>query len=182
VKLSGALAALALLCIAAASIWFRPVSTPGPFLRDFEAYWSAGSAWNARADPYGRAIWNAERSVPGVDATRDELLPFVGPPPALALFGLAARVPYPLAARLWCALLVVAVAALAFVVIYAGAGSVPLFTLLTTCALAVGFGPLTSDIALGQMAVLAFLAASLVTLPLGLLPRTGAAFVALAMS
>jgi hypothetical protein len=179
-KLHGVLAAMALLCIALAIVWFRPVSTPGPFLRDFEAYWSAGSAWNARADPYGRAIWSAERNVAGVDSKHDEFLPFVGPPPALALFSLMARLPYSIAANLWCALLVAAVPALALTVVYAGVRSVPLFVFFTTCALAVGFGPLTSDIALGQMALVAFLAASLVALPLGLWTGTGTAFLALA--
>jgi hypothetical protein len=161
--------AFALVVVAVTS--FRPAATPGPFLRDFEAYWSAGSAWNARTDPYGRAIWNAERAVPGVDASRDELLPFVAPPPTVALWSLVARLPYVVAANLWCALLVIAAIALAAVVARASAAR-STFAFLTACALAIAFGPVTSDVALGQVALLAFLAAVLATLPMGLLPRT----------
>ncbi len=77
------LLALACASIAVAILAARPRPTPGPFLRDFEAYWAAGSAWNAHGDPYGRAIWTAERAVAGVDARHDEVLPFVGPPATL---------------------------------------------------------------------------------------------------
>ncbi len=173
------LAAFAVACIALALFCFRPVATPGPFLRDFEAYWSAGSAWNAGENPYGRAIWNAERAVPGVDATRDEVLPFVAPPPAIALWSVVARLPYPIAAGLWSALLVIAALALVTVVVRASAApSAQAF--LYASVLAVGFGPLTSDVALGQVALLAFLAAALASLPLPLLPRVAASFVAFA--
>lgn len=169
--------AFALAAVAVTS--FRPVATPGPFLRDFEAYWSAGSAWNARTDPYGRAIWNAERAVRGVDASRDELLPFVAPPPTVALWSLVARLPYAVAADLWCALLVIAAIALAAVVARASAAR-GTFAFLAACALAIAFGPVTSDLALGQVALLAFLAAVLATLPMRLLPRTVACVVAFA--
>ena len=128
--------AFALVVVAVTS--FRPAATPGPFLRDFEAYWSAGSAWNARTDPYGRAILNAERAVPGVDASRDELLPFVAPPPTVALWSLVARLPYVVAANLWCALLVIAAIALAAVVARASAAR-STFAFLTACALAIAF-------------------------------------------
>ena len=55
-------------------------------MRDFESYWAAGSAWSAGDDPYSRQIWRAERLVPGVNANREELLPFVGPPFGLPLW------------------------------------------------------------------------------------------------
>ncbi len=170
---------LAFALAAAAILSFRPVATPGPFLRDFEAYWSAGSAWNAGGNPYGRAIWNAERTVPGVDASRDEILPFVAPPPTIALWSLLARLPYPVAAGLWSALL--AVAALALVIVVVRASAAPsAYAFLCAGVLAVGFGPLTSDLALGQVALLAFLAATLASLPLPLLGRIAASFVAFA--
>jgi len=173
------LAAVAVACIALALFCFRPAATPGPFLRDFEAYWSAGSAWNAGENPYERAIWNAERTVPGVDATRDETLPFIAPPPTIALWSIVARLPYPIAAVLWSALLVIAALALVAVVVRASATpSAPAF--FYASVLAVGFGPLTSDLALGQVAMLAFLAAALVSLPLPLFPAIAASFVALA--
>ncbi|MGA8533420.1 MAG: hypothetical protein WB615_04875 [Candidatus Tumulicola sp.] len=164
--------------IAAAIVTFRPVQTPGPFLRDFEAYWSAGSASNARADPYGRSIWSAERGVPGVDASHDELLPFVGPPATLPAWRLLARLPYVVAARWWFAALSIAVLSLAAIVVGASAGSVSFSTFFAALALAISFGPVTSDVALGQMALIAFLAATVVALPLSLIPRSAAAFVA----
>lgn len=143
----------------------RPAPTPGPMLRDFEAYWSAGTAWDAHADPYSRAVWTAEQTVPGVDATRNELLPFVGPPVALPLWGALARLPYVVAARFWYAVLAVALLALVLAALR-GAGSplgVPKVS--TGIAFAVGFGPLTSDLALGQVALLAILGATCVALP-----------------
>ena len=64
----------------------RPVGTPGPLLRDFEAYYAAGATWALGGDPYGREVWRVERRVPGVDASHEELLPFVGPPFSLPLW------------------------------------------------------------------------------------------------
>ncbi len=170
---------LAFVFIAAAVLTFRPAQTPGPFLRDFEAYWSAGSAWNARGDPYGRDVWEAERAVPGVDSSRDELLPFVGPPATLLAWSLLARLPYVLAARLWIALLAVAVLALAAIAVRAGNPRFSLAAFFAALALAMAFGPITSDVALGQIALIAYLAAVTVALPLGLPLRAAAAFVAL---
>lgn len=153
-------AAYALILLAVAT--FRPVQTPGPFLRDFEAYWSAGAAWNAGADPYGRAIWEAERDVPGVDATHDELLPFVGPPATLLAWSVLARLPYVDAAALWFVVLAIATLALTRVGLRAGGAVVSWTTFLAAVALTLAFGPLTSDLALGQIALIAFLAAMLV--------------------
>jgi hypothetical protein len=170
---------VALAVIVAATLAFRPVPTPGPFLRDFEAYWSAGSAWSAQADPYARTIWSVERGVPGVNASRDELLPFVGPPVTLLAWSAMARLPYAVAVRLWLAVLVLAAVALVAIVVRASARPVALWAFLPAGALAIAFGPITSDLALGQVALVAFLAATLVARPLRLVPRAVAAFVAL---
>jgi hypothetical protein len=155
------LPAIACAAILVALAGARPQPTPGPFLRDFEAYWSAGSTSNAGADPYGRAIWNAERRIAGVDARRDETLPFVNPPATLLAWTLFARLPYALAASCWVALLVSGVIALAATVLYA-ARTIGPTDLIAALALAVGFGPITSDLALGQVALPAFLGAALV--------------------
>lgn len=136
-------------------------------LRDFEAYWSAGSTWNARADAYGRAIWNAESRVPGVNAARDELLPFVGPSFTLPLWSLFARLPYTTAAAIWATILALGVLALAAIVVRTSGGP-SLLAVASALALAVAFGPITSDVALGQLALLAFIAATTVTLSLRL--------------
>ncbi len=153
------LLAAACLAIAVALLFARPAATPGPPLRDFEAYWSAGATWYARADPYERAIWNAEREVPGVDARRDELLPFIGPPATLLLWGLLGHLPYGVAAVLWWSILALSLLALVLLLIRAGGASITPFSFLATLALAVAFGPVTSDLALGQIALPALLGA-----------------------
>ena len=33
---------------------FRPAPTPGPYARDFEAYYAAGAVWDAGGDPWSR--------------------------------------------------------------------------------------------------------------------------------
>ncbi len=156
--------AVAFASIAVAIVAVRPHSTPGPYLRDFEAYWSAGSAWNAGADPYGRAIWNAERTIAGVDRSRDELLPFVGPPATLLLWSLFARLPYQTAAMLWSVILGIALLALVAGSLRASGERVASATILAAFALAIAWGPVTSDLALGQLALPAFAAALLAAL------------------
>ena len=93
--------------------------------------------------------------MPGVVATRDELLPFVGPPFGLPLWGALARLQYPRAALLWSFLI-----ALSFGLLTAGAvrliaPSAGGVRYLAALALGAGFGPLTSGMALGQVAVCA---------------------------
>jgi len=142
--------------IAIAVLATRPVRTPGPPARDFEAYWSAGVTRNAGADPYGRAIWNAERRVPDVDAARDELLPFVGPPASLLAWGVAARWSYDAATRAWWALLAISLLGLVAAVA-AGAGArLELTAFVGGVVLAIAFAPISSDLALGQIALPAF--------------------------
>ena len=120
----------------------------------------AGIAWNAGGDPYGRAIWNAERNVPGVDASRDELLPFVGPPPDAARVERLRAAAVRAAAALWPALLAIALLALAAVGAPRSRKRAALALLVAAAlALAVAFGPVTSDLALGQLALPAFSAA-----------------------
>jgi hypothetical protein len=157
------LVALAVVLIGVALLAARPHSTPGPFLRDFEAYWAAGQAWNAGHDPYGPAIWRAERIVPGVDTRHDEALPFVGPPATLLGWGLLARLPYSLAAAIWAVFL--GASGLILVVATLRGSGAPLapLTFLGSLALAFAFGSLTSDLALGQLALPAFLGATLVS-------------------
>ena len=101
------------------------------------------------------------------------------PPPTIALWSVVARLSYPIAAGLWSALLVIAALALVTVVVCASA-TPRAQALLYASVLAVGFGPLTSDLALGQVALLAFLAAALASLPLSLLPTIAASAVAFA--
>ncbi len=115
--------------------------------------------------------------MPGVDSRRYELLPFVGPPPALPAWSLLARLPYGAATALWLSLIGAAIVTLALTAAR-GSGAPPnVATALGAIALAISFGPVTSDFALGQLALPAFLGAAL--LAAGTAPLSGAALYAL---
>jgi len=161
-----AFALVALVLAALAATLFRPPPTPGPFARDFEAYYAAGATWNAGRDPYSRDVWQVERTIAGVDATHDELLPFVGPAASLPLWSLFARLPFDAARIAWELLLALAFAVLALAaaamaygrLTFGRAGSALLFGGLT--------GPLISDIALGQVALVSAAAVAVALLAL----------------
>ncbi len=153
---------VAFAAIACAIFFARPVATPGPMLRDFEAYWSAGATWNSGHNPYGRAIWSTERTIKGVTPSRDELLPFVGPPSTLTLWCLFARLPYDRAAAIWIGVLLTALLAMIAATLRGSVPPVKFSAFPAALALAIGFGPLTSDLALGQLALPAFAGAALV--------------------
>ncbi|MBD5607179.1 MAG: DUF2029 domain-containing protein, partial [Candidatus Eremiobacteraeota bacterium] len=173
--LAAALAALAIAFFA-----LRPPPTQGPALRDFEAYYAGGTTWRYHGDPYGRDVWRTERTIPGVVATRDELLPFVGPPYALPLYDALARLPWPAATIVWEAVLAAAVAVLAFGTLRIAGGRTGALDATASLVFVAGFGPLTSGIALGQAAVVA--CAGIVLVPLVLGPRLVLAATAAALA
>jgi len=124
-------------------------------MRDFEAFYAAGTVANRGEDPYGRAIWNGERTIPGVDGSHDETLPFVGPSAGLPLWRALAHLPYDVAGRVWGAILALAMLIVVFgVLILADAPRRPSLAL-GAAAFCGGYGPLTSDVALGQVALVA---------------------------
>ena len=127
--------------------------------RDFEAYYAAGSAWNAGADPYGLAVWPEERAIPGVLATRMEMLPFVSPPWTLTLFGTLARLPYDRARLIWWTVMLLSASALAVGSLWLAAGARGPIDVVAVCAFAVAFGPVQSAFALGQLTLVACAAA-----------------------
>jgi hypothetical protein len=172
---------LALACafIVLGVTWARPAKTPGPLQRDFEAYWSAGSAFNAAANPYGRAIWAVERTIPGVDPTHDEMLPFISPPATFALWSPLARLPFEAATRLWYAVLLCALGALIVATLRGCGERVTAFSFLAALAFAIGFGPVTSNLALGQIAITAFVGAVTATTARSWIAKAIASFVAL---
>jgi len=131
----------------------HPAPTPGPSERDFEAYYAAGRTWDDGADPYSRLVWRTERTIAGVVATRDELLPFVGPPPVLSLFGALANLPQPLAQRLWGGLLAAALAGLVLASFALARAPRDPVRLVAAFAIATLCGPGLSDLALGQIAL-----------------------------
>ena len=123
-------------------------------MRDFEAFYAAGVTANAGGDPYGRAIWEAERAIPGVDTSHDETLPFVGPPAALPLWRALALFPFSIAGRIWGAILACAMLVMVFGTL-ALAGAAEETTIVLGASIFAGaFGALISDVALGQLALL----------------------------
>ena len=82
------------------------------------------------------------------------MLPYVGPAAALPLYGALARLPHPVAVRLWTCLLVAAACALAFAA--PGLAGTRRWTAFAGAALlGIASGPETSAIALGQVALAA---------------------------
>jgi hypothetical protein len=136
------------------AIALRPAPTNGPFARDFEAYYAAGAVWNAGGDPYARDVWNVERTIPGVDASHDEMLPFVGPAAALPFWSLLARLPFASARVLWESLLALAIAGIIAGSLTIARGRITPARAAAAIALAVTSGPIVSGFTLGQAALL----------------------------
>jgi hypothetical protein len=108
-----------------------------------------------------------------VVATRDELLPFVGPPFGLPLWSALGALPWPVATVVWDVVLALAVGALAFAPLRLAGGPFDAASALAVLAIVAGFGPLTSGIALGQVAIVS--CAAIAVFPLLLVPRYGLA-------
>jgi hypothetical protein len=142
----------------------RTPDTGGVALRDFEAYYAAGSTWRYHGNPYGREIWRAERQVPGVVATREELLPFVGPPFGLPLWDALSRLPWGAAVGVWRAVMFLSFAAIVLGSLRFAAGKLTVFDACAALVLGATFAPLTSGVALGQVALPA--CAAIVVTPL----------------
>ncbi|HEV8019796.1 MAG TPA: glycosyltransferase 87 family protein [Candidatus Lustribacter sp.] len=125
-------------------------------------------------------MWRVERTLDGVDATRDELLPFVGPAASLPLWSLLARLPFDGARAVWLSLLVLALFALAAATAALATGRLTGTSGLSALLFAALTGPLVSAIGLGQAALLsaAAVAAALVAFERRSPWALGAAFVA----
>jgi hypothetical protein len=97
-------------------------------------------------------VWAVERTIENVDASREELLPYVGPAAALPLYGTLARLPHPVAVRVWTVLLIGSAAALVLAAL--GLSRTRRWTAFAGAALlGIASGPQTSAIALGQVAL-----------------------------
>lgn len=156
------LVALAVCSVLVALLFERPHPTPGPAMRDFEAYYAAGALWHHGVSPYGGAIWQVEKTLEGVSPQRYEVLPYVGPPALLPVMSAVASMPFQTATAVWRSLLIAAFAIVAFGTLRLSALRLTPLTAIAIAAAALGFGPLTSALALGQIALLAFI----FTLPL----------------
>ena len=93
-----------------------------------------------------------ERAIGGVDASRDELLPYVGPAAALPLFGALARLPYLVAVRIWTASLIAAFVALVLAPLALVRAREPA-TIAGALLFGIASGAAVSAIALGQAAL-----------------------------
>lgn len=153
------LLAVAIAAALAAVLFFRPHPTPGPPMRDFEAYYAAGSAVNAGGDPYSTAIWKYEKPL-DASGRAYALLPFVSPPTMLPLFRVIAHLPFGAANVLWRAILLACIAVLALGLLRLCGVALNAPAILCAGCLAIGFGPLTSALALGQLALPAAAAAT----------------------
>ncbi len=140
--------------VATALLALHPAGEPGVALRDFEAYYSAGLTWLAHGDPYSLAIWNAQSQIPGVVASRHEVLPFVGLPSTLPFWALFSQMPYQTATLVWILLLLGAL----ITIVIASATLLRLSAIdaTLTAIAALSFVPITSDFGLGQAALPAY--------------------------
>jgi len=149
------LLALAVAAYLAAICCVRPQATAGAPSRDFEAYYAAGATWARGGDPYSRDIWPIERTLPGVDARRAEVLPFVNPPPLLPALALYARLPFAAATIAWDATLAIALLLLIGALLVVARRARDAWAWASALLLALSFGPISSDLALGQFALIA---------------------------
>lgn len=129
-------------------------------MRDFEAYYAAGAAANAHVNPYGTQLWSFEQRI-DPHANGFALLPFVSPPVVLPLFRALALMPVAIATSLWRTLLVACIAALVMTTLRFCKVRIAMQTILAGACIAIGFGPLTSALALGQLALVAYAAAAI---------------------
>jgi hypothetical protein len=150
------LVTFAVAAVLVALLFERPHATPGPPMRDFEAYYAAGALWQHGQWPYGTAIWNVEKTIPGVSPERYEVLPYAGPPALLPVLSAVARMPLPTANDVWRTFLVVGLALLALATLRLSGNRITVLSVLTIAVAALGFGPLTSALALGQIVLPAF--------------------------
>ena len=166
------LIAAALAAALTALLFARPHATQGPPMRDFEAYYAAGAIWNSGGDAYSQDIWRIEAALPGVEGSRYQALPFVAPPAMLPVFATIAKLPFATANTLWRTLLIASACGLALVTLRFAQVRNAWTSFAAIALAAIGFGPLTSALALGQLALPAMLFASLAVL------RPGCAFAA----
>jgi hypothetical protein len=97
------------------------------------------------------------------------LLPFVGPPFGLPLWAAFADLPWQVATAVWDTVLVICIAVLAFGTLRLARGRTDTLDIIASLAFVAGFGPLTSGIALGQVAIVS--SAAIVLVPYLLGPR-----------
>lgn len=142
-----------LTAFAAGYLFWLPFHPDGAPMTDFSAYYSAGRYWAHGGDPYSPGIWRVEQTLPGVDAKRAELLPFVGPPLSLPLWAALGALPYAVAASLWGVLLLACGAALVIVPAHLAQRRIRRPNAASLLLLVLVAGPLVTAISVGQAAL-----------------------------
>ncbi|HYZ16989.1 MAG TPA: glycosyltransferase family 87 protein [Candidatus Acidoferrum sp.] len=122
-------------------------------MADFAAYYAAGKVWAHDGDPYGTDVWQVQRTLPNVDPTREELIPFVGPPLGLPLWALLAKLPYTAAMAVWGTFLVACVAVILYVPVRLARRKLSLVDAVALLFFACACGPLVIGVAFGQAAL-----------------------------
>ncbi|MBK9119424.1 MAG: DUF2029 domain-containing protein [Phycisphaerales bacterium] len=92
---AGRAALLALTCVVVVNL--AVVAPVRNYLLDFRAYYAAGAALRAGLDPYDTALVQQHIALPG----QQSIVPYVYPPPTLALAWAFAGLPYPAAQVPW---------------------------------------------------------------------------------
>jgi hypothetical protein len=100
-------------------------------------------------------VWRVERTLPGIDASREELLPYAGPAAALPLWSALARLPFASARVVWLALLGLAFVALVAAALALAGVAPSSFDVATALLFAALSGPAIGAFALGQAALVA---------------------------
>jgi hypothetical protein len=145
----------AVLIVAVAISYFawRPLKVSGSPMGDFAAYYAGGSIWLHGGDPYGSDVWNVERTLPGIQPQRKELLPYVGPPLGLPIWAGLSLLPYSLATAAWgivLALCIVVVTGIPARLAGRRLRGADVVTLVLFCA---ACGPIIDGLTLGQAAL-----------------------------
>jgi hypothetical protein len=145
--------ALLLTAFAAGYLIWLPFRPSGATMPDFAAYYSAGRYWSHGGNPYSRGIWSVEKTLPGVNAGHEELLPFVGPPLSLPLWAALGELPYAVAATIWGAVLAVCAIVLIAVPVRLARRSIGGSAAVSLLMLTLVAGPIVTGISVGQAAL-----------------------------
>jgi hypothetical protein len=122
-------------------------------MTDFAAYYAAGVTWAHGGDPYGPGIWLVEKLLPGANPSRQELLPYVGPPLGLPLWAALAMLAYVPAVVVWGIFLAVCLVVLTIVPARLAGRRLDAADGIALLLLACASGPFIDGISLGQAAV-----------------------------
>jgi hypothetical protein len=104
-------------------------------------------------DPYGIGIWSIEQTLPGFDASRLELLPFVGPPLSLPLWAAFGSLPYLAASIAWGVVVIAAAALLLVIPARLAHHRIRRADVISLFVVAVSAGPIVTAASVGQAAL-----------------------------